>query len=125
MSKRKNKKFNPKTKIVSATRRIWFYSPLRREALKRAKVDDYYRCEKCFGLQEKVHIDHIEPCVPLTGWEGFDSFITRLFCEPDQLQVICEKCHSKKSLEETKVRKENRAKNQPEKKPKKNETVSE
>lgn len=121
----KKKKFNPKTKIVAATRRIWFYSPLRREAMKRAKVDEYYRCEQCRGLQEKVHIDHINPCVPLTGWEGFDSFITRLFCDSDQLQAICEKCHSKKSLEETKIRKENRAKNQPKKKSKKNEVVSE
>jgi uncharacterized CHY-type Zn-finger protein len=108
---KKKKKFNPKTKIVPAVRRIWFHSPLRREVLKRAKVDEYYRCEKCHGLQEKVHIDHIDPCVPLTGWDGYDGFISRLFCETDKLQVICEKCHSKKSLEETKVRKENRAKN--------------
>jgi len=106
----KKKKFNPKTKIVAAVRRIWFHSPLRREALKRAKVDEYYRCEKCHGLQERVHIDHIDPCVPLTGWDGFDGFITRLFCEIDKLQIICEKCHSKKTLDETKTRKENRAK---------------
>jgi hypothetical protein len=107
---KKKKNYNPKTKIVAAIRRIWFYSPLRRDAVKRSKVDDFYRCEKCHGLQEKVHIDHIDPCVPLTGWEGYDSFITRMFCEPDRLQAICEKCHSKKSSEETKVRKENRAK---------------
>jgi hypothetical protein len=121
---KKKKKYNPKTKIVPAVRRIWFYSPLRREAVNRAKEGEYYRCEKCHGLQEKVHIDHIDPCVPLTGWEGFDSFITRLFCEPDKLQAICEKCHSKKSLEETKTRKENRAKNQPKKGAKKCQSTS-
>jgi 5-methylcytosine-specific restriction endonuclease McrA len=125
MAKPKKKKvFNPKTKIIPAIRRIWFHSPVRREVLNRAKVDEYFRCEKCRGLQEKVHIDHIDPCVPLTGWEGYDSFIARLFCDPSELQVICEKCHSKKSLEETKIRKENRAKNQP-KKSKKDEAVSE
>ena len=88
--------------------------------MNRAKVDEYFRCEKCRGLQEKVHIDHINPCVPLTGWEGYDSFITKLFCDPLELQVICEKCHSKKTQEEVKVRKENRRKAQ-EKKPAKDE----
>jgi 5-methylcytosine-specific restriction endonuclease McrA len=121
----KKKTFNPKTKIVPAIRRIWFHSPLRREVMKRAKVDEYFRCEKCRGLQEKVHIDHINPCVPLTGWAGYDVFITNLFCDPSQLQVICEKCHSKKTQDEVKTRKENRAKNQPKKKTKKDEIISE
>lgn len=107
---KKKKKFNPKSKIVPAIRRIWFHSPLRREALKRAKVEEYYRCEKCKGLQEKVHVDHIEPCVPLTGWEGYDIFIGNLFCDTDKLQIICEKCHSKKTSEEGTIRKENRRK---------------
>lgn len=106
---RKKKKFNPKTKIVAAIRRIWFHSPLRREAVNRSKVEEYFRCEKCRGLQEKVYIDHITPCVPLTGWDGYDVFINNLFCDPSQLQAICEKCHSKKTSDETKTRKVNRA----------------
>lgn len=121
----KKKTFNVKSKIIPAIRRLWFHSPLRREALKRAKVDEFFRCEKCHGLQEKVHIDHIEPVVPLTGWEGYDSFVSRLFCDITMLQVICEKCHSHKTLSETKIRKENRAKKQPKKKAKKDENVSE
>jgi len=120
---KKKKKFNPKTKIVAAIRRLWFHSPLRREAVNRCKVDEYFRCEKCRGLQEKIYIDHINPCVPLTGWSGYDVFIDNLFCDPSQLQSICEKCHAKKTSEETKIRKENRAKLIVKKK--KDETVSE
>jgi hypothetical protein len=119
---KKKKKFNHKSKIVPAVRRLWFHSPLRREAVNRAKVDEYYRCEKCRGLQEKVYIDHITPCVPVTGWEGYDVFINNLFCDPSQLQAICERCHSKKTAEEGKSRKENRAKA---KVKKKDEEVSE
>jgi hypothetical protein len=119
---KKKKVFNPKSKIVPAIRRIWFHSPLRREVVNRAKVDEYYRCELCRGLQEKVHIDHIEPCVPLTGWDGYDGFISRMFCDPSKMQVICEKCHGKKTTEETQTRKQNRAKA---KGKKKDESISE
>lgn len=123
----KKKKFNYKSKVIAACRRLWLYSPVRREVQNRAKTSDgYYRCEKCRGLADKVQIDHIAPAVPLTGWDNWDGFITRLFIESDQMQAICERCHNKKTLVEQKTRKENRALNQPKKKgKKKDEIVSE
>jgi 5-methylcytosine-specific restriction endonuclease McrA len=106
----KQKKWNTKSKVVPALRRIWLHSPLRREASKRAKDGQYYRCELCSALQSKVYIDHIVPAVTTEGWEGFDSFIERLFCPPDQLQAICESCHTDKTTQENQERKENRQK---------------
>lgn len=91
-----------KAKIVTALRRIWFYSAIRREAAKRAKEGSFFRCMKCKGLHEKIQIDHIEPAIdPKTGWIGYDSFINRLlFCSVDNLMPLCASCHKKKTNKE-------------------------
>lgn len=95
------KKLNVKTKVVNAIRRIWFYSPNRAEAKKRSKEGNFYRCEKCRGLHEKVHVDHIIPAVdPIEGWKGYDIFIENMFCGPENLQNLCEACHQKKTAKE-------------------------
>jgi 5-methylcytosine-specific restriction endonuclease McrA len=104
------KKWNTKSKIVPALRRIWLHSPLRREAIKRAKDGDYYRCELCSSLQEKLYVDHITPAVSTEGWSGYDDFVMKLFCPPTELQSICESCHTVKTEEENRLRKENRHK---------------
>lgn len=106
---KKAKTFNVKSKVVSAIRKIWLYSPNRREAVKRAKEDkDYFRCEKCNGLCEKIQIDHKIPTVPLTGWDGYDYFIGRMFCAPDELQSLCVRCHDKLTKEQNVIRKKNK-----------------
>lgn len=50
---------------------------------------------------KNVFVDHIDPIVPVSGFEGWDSFVEGLFCEEDKLQVLCKPCHDKKSKEET------------------------
>ena len=45
-------------------------------------------------------VDHIEPAVPITGWVNWDHYIENLFCEEDNLQLLCKKCHDAKSKEE-------------------------
>ncbi len=52
-----------------------------------------------------VHVDHIEPIVPVTGWVSWDSCINRMFCEQDNLQVLCSKCHKVVTDEENAQRK--------------------
>lgn len=106
----KKRKFNEKTKIVNAIRRIWFYSPLRREAMNRTKEGQYYRCQKCRGLHEKIQVDHKVPAVdPEKGWQGYDLFITNMFCPIDELQNLCESCHSKKTIKERAIREKAKA----------------
>lgn len=105
------KKFNYKTKIMSMVRRIWLYSPMRREAMKRNVTDDgFHRCEKCLRLTEEINIDHIETVIPLDGFDSYDRTFERLFCESNQLQKLCPDCHSEKTTNENRLRKENRAK---------------
>jgi len=53
-----------------------------------------------------MNVDHILPAVdPEKGFETWDIFIDRLFCERENLQAICLVCHKKKSAEERKIKK--------------------
>lgn len=77
------KKINPKTK----------------------RLGQHYLCNACgndFPSRE-VAVDHIEPVVdPSTGFQSWDVFIDRLFCDRDNLQVLCTACHKLKTSKENK-----------------------
>jgi hypothetical protein len=106
---KKKKKFSYKGKIMSAARRIWLYSPMRKAALTRNKTaDGYHRCEKCNQLTEDVAIDHDPSVVPLGGWDSWDAVFERLYCSEEQLHKLCHKCHSTKTAFEASARKESR-----------------
>ena len=58
-----------------------------------------------------VFVDHIEPIVdPVEGFTTFDNYIDRMFCEKDNLQLLCGECHDEKSLAERALRAETRQK---------------
>ena len=63
----------------------------------------HYLCATCCGEfpSKDVQVDHIEPIInPKTGFTTWDSFIANLFCDKDNLQVLCSSCHKIKSKEE-------------------------
>ena len=109
MSKKKRKKakkFNPKTRLMNAMRRLWFYSPHRREAVKRCKDGERYRCERCRRLTDKVQIDHFPPVVLVTGWDSWDGVYSRMFVDPNiGLRGLCKDCHDKVTTEQNTERK--------------------
>lgn len=93
---RKKKVWNEAPYIKSHLRKIWRWSPQRRECL-RAK-----KCCKCRG-GGKLYADHILPVVdPKTGFLDWNTYISRLF--DGTLQPLCEKCHKTKSKAEAKER---------------------
>jgi hypothetical protein len=55
--------------------------------------------------ENNVIVDHIDPIVPTTGWVSWDHCIDRMFCELDNLQVLCRACHKVKCAEESAERK--------------------
>ena len=71
---------------------------------KTGRMAKHYTCATCivpFPAKE-VQVDHIEPIVdPLVGFINFDVFAEKLFCEEDNLQVLCKPCHLKKTKVET------------------------
>jgi len=69
---------------------------------KRQKFE--YLCNECGGWfpEKKINIDHIHPAGSLNCAADLPGFVERLFCEVDNLQCLCEKCHDEKTKLEKK-----------------------
>ena len=65
----------------------------------------HYSCSICEGEfpQREVQVDHIVPVGSCPTW---DIFIEKLFCEKDNLQVVCKPCHKIKTKEERESKKD-------------------
>lgn len=69
-----------------------------------------YKSGEKKGKPKKVNdaiVDHIVPVIdPLVGFTTWDEYIERMFCEVDNLQVICHDCHEIKCNEERELKKQ-------------------
>lgn len=111
-------KFYP---ILSAIKRCFSRSPIRREALNKAKHPTEkgpkggvrYTCKEC-GVnfsQQASQVDHIEPIVPVDMSArdmSWDEIVDRIYCDPENFQVLCRACHTVKSKAENKQRRKNK-----------------
>lgn len=103
-----------KSFIVSGLRGVYRRFPNKYETLKEAFVGKkenvktkrqaaHYKCASCgedYPASE-VNVDHIDPVVdPVVGFVDWNTFIERLFCGKENLQVLCTECHTKKTNEE-------------------------
>jgi hypothetical protein len=113
-----------KSKLISAMRKIWMYSEMRKKVLDRTKFKKpvgqfangkaktllHWHCEICSCETREPQVDHIEPAVPLTGWDSWDGYIARMFTEDEwKLRVLCDACHSKITNDQRIDRIKNRA----------------
>lgn len=114
-------KFNSfiKNNLRSATRK---WAPIQ-QCKKRAHVSrGLYKCEGC-GSEvpltiydedkrkrvKNIFIDHIVPIIdPAVGFTTWDECIERMFCDSNNLQLLCGECHKVKSVEEVGIAKERR-----------------
>lgn len=67
----------------------------------------HYKCAMCGNLfvAKDVQIDHTTPIVdPELGFTTWDDFIQNLFCEVDNLQVLCKEDHKRKTKDENSLR---------------------
>jgi hypothetical protein len=95
--------------IVSALRRASCRWRPKNDVKKNARVGrNQYKCAMCSVIvgNKDAKVDHIAPCVPVTGWDDYDGFIQRLFVEVDGLRVLCVECHDKVTTEQKQVRKQ-------------------
>jgi 5-methylcytosine-specific restriction endonuclease McrA len=69
---------------------------------KRQKYE--YQCNQCKSWfpEKQINVDHIEPAGSLNCAADLPGFVERLFCEQDNLQVLCEACHDIKTKNEKK-----------------------
>jgi len=103
-----------RTFITSTLRGGFRKYPPKYETLKAASVGkkvnaktnrmaEHFTCNMCKGEfpAKEVNVDHIFPVVcPYTGFVDWNTFISRLFCEGGNLQVLCSPCHDIKTAEE-------------------------
>ena len=61
-----------------------------------------YQCAECsqWFADKEVNVDHIIPAGTLRCAQDLPGFVERLFCEVDNLQVLCNVCHNKKTQDE-------------------------
>ena len=108
-----------KSALRSAQRR---WAPLN-EVKKAARVSrGLYLCNMCKETVpptikdgrkrvKNIAVDHISPIInPETGFTTWDECIENMFCERDNLQLLCKACHDKKSAEERGIAAEARRK---------------
>jgi 5-methylcytosine-specific restriction endonuclease McrA len=64
---------------------------------KRQKFE--YQCNTCklWFPEKKINVDHRVPAGSLNTGQDLPGFVERLFCEQENLQVLCETCHDKKT----------------------------
>ena len=67
---------------------------------KRQKFE--YQCNVCknWFMEKLINVDHILPAGTLRCANDLPGFVERLFCEIDNLQVLCSGCHNKKTQDE-------------------------
>jgi 5-methylcytosine-specific restriction endonuclease McrA len=80
-----------------------------KENPKSGRMAKFYTCNKCKQdyVAKEVEVNHILPVIPVSGFDSWDNVIARLFCEKDELEVLCKPCHKAVTKEENKERKEN------------------
>lgn len=104
------------TSALRAASRRW---PVKFKALKDAfigrktnsktgKLAMHYKCAGCKKafVASDVQVDHVKPVVdPVKGFLSWDVYVDNLFCELENLQILCKPCHKEKTAEEKLMRK--------------------
>jgi 5-methylcytosine-specific restriction endonuclease McrA len=95
--------------VISILRRASYMWKPRYAVIKAARVakaqSKCAMCSNVFSTKDTV-ADHIHPVVdPAKGFENWDTYIKRLFCEESGFQILCKPCHKIKTDEENKTRK--------------------
>ena len=109
-----------KTEWTLARKRSFIISSLRKarwpakfECIRKAYVKDgvnpatgkkckLHQCVECERLFPKymIQADHIDPVIGKDGFQSWDLYVERMFCEEDGFQALCKECHSIKTLME-------------------------
>lgn len=75
----------------------------KRELLEKKGRQKYeYQCARCLRWWPDKHIevDHIVPAGSLKCYDDLPGFVERMFCEVDNLQMLCNECHLEKTAED-------------------------
>jgi len=82
------------------------------------RLAKHYRCAACEGdyPASQIQVDHKIPIIdPTVGFTSWDDVVNRMFCEKENLQVLCTECHSLKTKEERSKKKSGKDSDTPKK----------
>lgn len=93
-----SRRWGPKYQTLNAAKTEKKINP------KSGRLAQHFTCAHCKleYTAKDCQVDHIKPIGFDKTW---DEFIDGLFCEADNLQVLCKTCHSKKTKLEKKKNK--------------------
>lgn len=82
-----SRKWPPRSSVKNEARRP-YVGPNKRQKWE-------YHCQGCgmWLAGNKVEVDHVRPCGKLSNYDDLPDFVRRLFCEAQELRVLCESCH--------------------------------
>lgn len=92
--KKKRKPASSVALLTSAMRRVWSWSPVRKEALKRAGYNSAAKgghCEECGDQCDKPEVHHNNQCHLYTLAK---QVAEKLFPPVEELTVVCKSCHA-------------------------------
>lgn len=92
--RQKSRWWKPITQCKQKARRLY------KGSNKRQKFE--YQCRNCMEWypEKQINVDHIIPAGTLRSALDLPGFVERLFCEGDNLQVLCSTCHDVKTKNE-------------------------
>lgn len=66
-----------------------------------------YECAECLEWYQRkeVEVDHIVGAGSLNDYSDLPGFVKRLYCEPEDMQILCIPCHQIKTNSERKRKK--------------------
>jgi 5-methylcytosine-specific restriction endonuclease McrA len=101
-----SQRWPPRYSVLAASRRGKRVNPAS------GRMAEFHECASCKNLfvSKDVEVNHITPVVPISGFDSWDGVIKRLFCEADNLEVLCKPCHLLVSKQENLERKDERTK---------------
>lgn len=98
-----SQRWPPKYSVLNQAKRGKAINP------KSGRLAEQYECANCHNLfvSKEVEVNHKIPVIPITGFDSWDGVIERMFCEQDELEVLCKPCHKVLTKLENQQRKEN------------------
>lgn len=130
MPKKKAKKYNQNSTIISSLKRSFSRSPIVQEMLDDVRTEEVwykkdgtpakkprvlFECAECKNkeMRKNVQCDHVEPVVPVeipSKHMSLAIICHRLFVGKEGLQILCKSCHKEKSKKENEQRRQWRKK---------------
>lgn len=124
MASKKPYKWVEQAVVISAMRRAFRRYPAYKQCLDNAKTEYFipskhgkklrrvqFECTSCHSQNSRklIEVDHVASVVdPTTGFVDYNTYALRLFCNLDNLAVLCKTCHKTKSKQEAATRAKSR-----------------